>query len=125
MKRLLIASLILAAGSAFGQVSIGVSIGAPPPPRVLAVRPVAPGPGFMWVDGYWYPNGRHWKWHDGYWTRAPYSGAHWIAPRYENRQFFNGFWEGDRGRVNHEHKWDKNRDRDYNRFKDHDHHDNH
>jgi hypothetical protein len=49
MKKLL-AALLLTAGLGMGQVSVGVGIriGPPPAPRVLAVRPVAPGPDFFW-----------------------------------------------------------------------------
>src|SRR5579864_330940 len=110
MKKLL-AIVLLAGGTLFGQVSIGIRIGAPPPPRVLRVRPVAPGPDFFWVDGYWYPAGGRYRWHDGYWTRPPYAGARWIAPRHDGEQFFNGYWEGDRGRFEHDHRWDRERDR--------------
>ena len=80
MKKLL-AVLLLAGGSMFGaQVSFGIRIGEPPPPRVIRVRPRAPGPDYFWVDGYWYPvNGRY-RWHEGYWTRPPFAGARWIAP---------------------------------------------
>lgn len=99
------------------QVSIGIRIGPPPPPRVLRVVPTSPGPDFAWVAGYWYPVGSHYKWHAGYWTRAPYAGARWVGPRYESGQFFQGYWDGEHGRVEHNHKWDKERERDF-----HDHH---
>lgn len=121
MKTKLLALTFLAAGAIFAQVSVGISIGAPPPPRVLAVRPAAPGPDWVWVDGYWYPvNGRY-RWHAGYWTRAPYGGARWIAPRYEGRQYFAGYWDGDRGRFEHDHRWDRDHGhRDFDRYRDHD-----
>src|SRR5215471_10101509 len=57
------------------QVSIGVTIGQPPAPRVYRVPP-QPGPEFVWVEGYWYPQGHKYRWHDGYWTRAPFAGAY-------------------------------------------------
>jgi len=89
------------------------------------VLPPSPGPDYVWIDGYWYPVGNHWRWHQGYWTRAPYEGAHWAAPRYENGQFFNGYWEGERGHLEHNHNWDRYRDRDYHGHNDRDHdHDN-
>jgi len=118
MKNFLITTLLSAAlltgGSLFGaQVSFGVRIGPPPAPRVVRVLPRSPGPDYVWVDGYWYPVGNHWKWHKGYWTRAPYPTARWITPRYENGQFFDGYWQGDHGRVGHDHHWDHNRERDY------------
>jgi hypothetical protein len=64
----LITLLFLAAG-AFAQVSIGIQIGPPPPPRVVRVQPARPGTDFIWVEGYWHPVGNHYKWHNGYWTR--------------------------------------------------------
>jgi hypothetical protein len=118
MKKLL-AIALLTAGSMFGQVSIGIQIGAPPPPRVVRVRPVAPGPGYLWVDGYWYPNGKHYKWHAGYWTLAPYAGASWVAPRWEAGLFYEGYWAGPRySHFDHDHRWDRDRDRDRGRFRD-------
>jgi len=123
MMKKLLAIVLLAGGTLFGQVSIGIRIGPPPPPRVLRVRPVAPGPDFFWVDGYWYPAGGRYRWHDGYWTRPPYAGARWIAPRHDGEQFFNGYWEGDRGRIEHDHRWDRERDRrDRDRERDRDRH---
>lgn len=115
MKKLL-ALLLLAGGTIFGaQLSIGIRIGPPPAPRVVRVRPAAPGPDFFWVEGYWYPVGNHYKWHDGYWTRPPYAGAHWVTPHHDGERFFDGYWEGDRGRIDHDHRWDRGHDRDYNR----------
>lgn len=132
MKKILAFSLLAAAlGSApaaFGQVSIGVSIGPPPAPRVIRVRPRQPGPDFMWVDGYWYAERGRWIWHNGYWTRAPFGGARWVAPRYEGGRFIAGFWDGPGGRVDHDHHWDKDKRRDFDHDRDHDHgrdHDHH
>jgi hypothetical protein len=114
MKMKLLATLLLAGGTIFAaDLSIGVRIGAPPPPRVVRVRPNAPGPGYVWIDGYWYPSGRRYIWHSGYWTREPYAGARWIGPRYEGGQYFAGYWSGDRGRIDHDHRWDRDRNRDY------------
>jgi hypothetical protein len=102
-------------GSAIGsaQISVGIRIGPPPAPRVVRVQPRSPGPGYFWVDGYWYPNGKKYKWHEGYWTRPPYQRAHWIGPQYEGNMFYEGRWEGDQGNRNHDHKWDRDRDRDF------------
>src|SRR5580765_5200487 len=124
---LLLAGIFLAgAPAAFSQVSIGIQIGAPPGPRVLHARPIQPGPDYLWIDGYWYPvNGRY-VWHSGYWTRPPYPGAHWVAWRHENGRYFEGYWDGPRGRFDHDHHWDKDhhhRDRD--RWHDRDDHDHH
>ena len=120
MKKKLLALAFLAAGTVFGaDFSIGIRIGAPPAPRIVRVRPVSPGPGYFWVDGYWYPNGRNYRWHDGYWTRPPYQGAVWIAPRYQGGLFYEGYWESSRGQFGHDHRWDRDRKvRDWDRDRD-------
>ena len=105
------ALLLLAAGMAVSQVSVGIRIGAPPPPRVIAVAPARPGPEFIWVQGYWYPAGSRYRWHEGYWTRPPYGGARWVEPRHDGERFYNGYWDGDRGRRDHDHHWDRDHDR--------------
>ena len=122
---LLIAGTLLAGAVALpAQVSVGIRIGEPPPPRVVRVLPESPGPDFVWIGGYWYPVGRHYRWHEGYWTRPPYAGARWVGPRHEGGQYYVGYWEGDRGRVEHDHHWDHDHDRDRDRWRDRDdHHD--
>ena len=114
------AILLGGAYTASAQVGVGIEIGAPPRPRVVRVRPVAPGPDYYWVDGYWYPYRRHYRWHEGYWTRPPYGGAVWVGPRYEGGRYYEGYWNGDRGRFEHRHDWDRDRDRDRDRWRGHD-----
>jgi hypothetical protein len=55
----------------------------PPPPAVIA----APGPGYVWVDGYWVPDGGRWVWVGGYWALPPYPDAVWIGGRWEHRHW--------------------------------------
>jgi hypothetical protein len=122
MKLKLLTLVLFAAGAVFGQVSVGIRIGPPPPPRVY-VRPAAPGPGYTFVEGYWYPVGGRYRWHAGYWTRPPYEGAVWVGPRHDGEQFFEGHWEGPHGVVAHDHRWDRGHDRDYRHDRDdHDRH---
>jgi len=113
-------ALTLLAGSpaAFAQVSVGIRIGPPPPPRVVRVLPARPGADFVWIEGYWYPAGGRYRWHQGYWTRPPYAGARWVGPRHDGRQFYGGYWDGDRGRFDHDHHWDHQHDRDRDRYHD-------
>jgi len=119
VKTALLGSLLfLGAQGAKAQVSVGIEIGAPPPPHVLAVRPVTPGPDFLWVDGYWYPVNGHYHWHAGYWTRPPYAGAHWVAPHHDGHSYYAGYWDGDHGRFEHDHKSDHDRDRDHGHYHD-------
>lgn len=123
MKTKLLALLLLVSGAAFSQISLGIRIGAPPPVRVMRIQPQSPGPEYLWIGGYWYPNGNHYRWHDGYWTRPAYEGARWVGPRHDGQRYFAGYWEGGRGRVEHDHRWDHERghNRDYNH--NHDDHD--
>jgi hypothetical protein len=120
LAALLIGGISIASVSraAAAQVSLGVRIGAPPAPRVVHVRPVQPGPDYLWIDGYWYPVGGHYRWHEGYWSRPPYEGAHWVGPRHEGGQFYAGYWDGPHGRFDHDHRWDRDHDRDANRWHD-------
>ena len=75
MKRAVFA-MVLLAGSAFAgpRIAIGIGFGAAPPMAV--VQSPCPGPGYVWVDGYYAPNG---VWVAGYWT-APAIGFA-VAPR--------------------------------------------
>jgi hypothetical protein len=112
----LLAVMLVAVGSGVAaQVSIGIRIGPPPAARVERARPPSPGPGFVWTSGYWYPEGKRYVWHAGYWTRPPYEGARWVAPRHDGERFYAGYWDGDHGRVEHDHAWDRDKDRDFGR----------
>jgi hypothetical protein len=115
VKTRVIACTLLIAGAMFAQFSVGIRIGAPPPVRVVRVQPRNPGNEYMWIAGYWYPVGNHYKWHDGYWTRPAYVGAQWVAPHHDGQQYFEGYWEGERGKTGHDHRSD--RDRSYRDFK--------
>jgi hypothetical protein len=99
------------ATTAHAQFNVGIHIGEPPAPRAYRV-PARPGPDYMWVEGYQYPQGSHYAWHNGYWTRPPYEGAYWVAPYHTGGQYFAGRWEGSRGNVAHDHRWDRSRQRD-------------
>jgi hypothetical protein len=92
MKKTMIAMTMLAGGLfAAPAVRFGVDIGVRAP--VAVVRPVCPGPGYAWMDGYYAPNG---VWMAGYWAPpvvrvspavrfAPeYRYARHDAPRYEH-----------------------------------------
>jgi len=107
----LVAAFLAPAAVAQAQFSVGIRIGEPPAERAYRV-PRRPGPDYLWIEGYQYPNGRGYKWHNGYWTRPPYDGAYWVAPYYSRGMYFVGEWRGDRGNITHNHRWDRNRQRD-------------
>ena len=75
------------------QVSVGIRIGAPPPPRAYKVSP-PPSPNDEWVEGYWEPHGSKYRWHDGHWARPPRPGAYWQQPYYADGRYYRGAWEG-------------------------------
>src|SRR6516225_962280 len=55
---LLAGTLSVGVPAAFSQVSIGIQIGVPPAPRMIAARPPCPDPQdsqYVWIEGYWYP----------------------------------------------------------------------
>lgn len=108
-----IAALLLAwAPAAHAQLSFDVRIGTPPPaPRAYRVPP-QPSPDYVWIEGYWYPEDGQYRWHNGYWSRPPYPDAYWVAPYYQSGQYYTGHWEGSRGDVHHDHRWDEDRQRD-------------
>jgi WXXGXW repeat (2 copies) len=117
MRRALISSAVFAllmfgGKPASAQVSFGIEIGRPPAPRAFRV-PAQPSPDYEWVEGYWYPVRGRWVWHDGYWSRPPFSGAYWVAPYYWNGRYVGGYWDGARGRYEHDHRWDRDRRRDW------------
>jgi hypothetical protein len=104
--------LLAFAPAAHAQISFDVHLGSPPPaPRAYRVPP-QPGPGYVWVDGYWYPVNGQYRWHNGYWTQPPYADAYWVAPYYERGAYYTGHWEGGRGDVHHDHGWDQAKQRD-------------
>jgi hypothetical protein len=104
MKTKLMALMVMVGGALFAQtrVGIGVQFGSPAPvvvpaPMVDAYQPPSPGPGYVWVPGYYDAYG---NWIDGYWTMPPYVGAYWIAPRLVGGHFYAGYWGGPRGVIN-------------------------
>ena len=105
-------TLLLASASVAGaQVNFGIHIGEPPAPRAYRVPP-QPGPDYVWIEGYQYPQGSHYVWHNGYWSRPPYQGAYWVAPYHVDGQYYSGRWEDGRRHLSHNHGWDKSKQRD-------------
>ncbi|HVY69912.1 MAG TPA: hypothetical protein VHH73_08275, partial [Verrucomicrobiae bacterium] len=51
-----------------------------PPAPIVEVRPIMPGPGYIWVGGYWEWRGR-WVWSRGHWGYPPRRGVIWVGPR--------------------------------------------
>jgi WXXGXW repeat (2 copies) len=122
----LLGVLFLPAAPAHAQVSFSFAFGTPPPPPRVYRVPPPPGPAYEWVEGYWYPADGRWSWHDGYWTRPPFADSYWIEPYWAGGRYFEGYWYTRRGNYDHDHRWDRDRERDGNRkWRKHQDHDDH
>jgi hypothetical protein len=53
-----------------------------PPAPVVETRIVAPGPGYVWIPGYYTWDGRVYVWVPGRWDRAPRARARWVPARW-------------------------------------------
>jgi hypothetical protein len=90
MAVLLVTPLLFSAA----HVDLGIAVGsAPPPPPAVAVGPVgvAPGPGYVWVPGYWDWVAGRWVWVEGRWIVPPRPRAVWAPPIVEFR-LHRGHW---------------------------------
>ena len=92
---------------AFSQ--IGIYIGRTPPRPRYEVRPVAPGEGYVWTDGYWNNQGGRYVWVGGRWQQPPFAGAYYTLPHYDRYQ--QG-WRMHEGHWDHEDHGDHHDDHD-------------
>ena len=63
--------------------------GSEPPPQVVEQVVVSPGPGYIWISGFWAWHHHRWEWVRGHWDLPPRRGAIWVV----------GGWERHGGRV--------------------------
>jgi hypothetical protein len=100
MKRQIgiLASTVLAglALAGCGPSYVGVRVGPPPAPRSVGYIGVAPGPGYVWTDGYWDLRGSSWHWVDGRWMMPPRPRARWVpgywTPHHGSYRWHSGRW---------------------------------
>jgi hypothetical protein len=73
-----------------------VVIVTPPPPPRHEHRGYAPGPGYVWIDGYWAWHNGHHEWIAGRWEHPPHGHHEWVAARWEQHGgsyvFIEGSW---------------------------------
>jgi hypothetical protein len=77
MRALTLAAALFVA-PALSSAATFISVSFAPPPLPVYAQPVAPGPDFMWIPGYWAWNGVGYYWVPGTWVLAPYVGALWT-----------------------------------------------
>jgi WXXGXW repeat (2 copies) len=82
------------AGPGPSRVAITAKI-APPLLPVYAQPPI-PGPGYLWIPGYWAWDGQEYYWTPGYWSMPPTVGFYWTPPYWgwlNGAYVFNaGYW---------------------------------
>jgi hypothetical protein len=91
----MLASSVLTACAS--QAYVAYRVPAPPPaPYVVGAVGYAPGPGFVWVDGFWDLRGGRWIWAGGEWRRPPRGHGVWVRSYWEPRgrswRFHRGYW---------------------------------
>jgi hypothetical protein len=99
MKKLLMLGTVLIGTVLTGCAGSGyyttARFGPPPPPRYGMVGR-APGPGFVWTDGYWDRRGGSWFWVGGTWQRPPHNRVRWQPGSWHqngnNWRFERGHW---------------------------------
>jgi hypothetical protein len=65
----------------------------PPTPRVERYG-YAPGPGYVWIPGYYTWGGSSYNWVAGRWAMPPRPHARWVPGHYERRGGHSEYREG-------------------------------
>lgn len=93
-----IASVILTACFSVSASAAAVFVRVTPPRPVVERVVRAPGPGCVWIGGYYRWTGSSYLWIPGRWVYPPRIAAVWIPPRWEyvparrSYVFVVGFW---------------------------------
>ena len=66
----------------------------PPAPRYYGAIGRAPGPGYVWADGYYDWRGNSYYWNNGRWMRPPRNRSVWVSPMWRQDR---GGWRQSRG----------------------------
>ena len=88
--------LCLVAVPLVSSAGVFISVNFAPPPLPVYAQPLIPGPGYIWVPGYWAYGGGGYFWVPGTWVLPPYAGALWT-PGYwgwadDAYVFHVGYW---------------------------------
>ena len=96
-KLLLFAPVVLGTISSACTVNGGYAMryGPPPPPR-YGIAGVAPGPSYVWTDGYWDQRTGNWFWVGGRWVHPLRPRAVWVPGSWSQSHrgwtFRRGYW---------------------------------
>ncbi|HEX5281154.1 MAG TPA: YXWGXW repeat-containing protein [Micropepsaceae bacterium] len=61
-------------------IAVNLTVGIAPPPLRTYAQPPIPGPGYLWMPGYWAWNGAGYYWVPGTWILPPAVGLLWTPP---------------------------------------------
>jgi len=86
LKRLALGASLVGLAACYGPPAGAVFVGVRPPVYREEVVGVAPGPGYVWVAGYWEWGGAAYAWAPGRWVVRPSARAVWVR----------GAWHGSR-----------------------------
>lgn len=69
----------------------------PPPPAQVEVVTAQPGPGMVWIDGYWaYSDDGRYVWAPGHWIMPPRQHRAYVTPHWARRGssyvYIQGYW---------------------------------
>ena len=82
--------------AARAQIMASISAGAAPPLLPVYAQPPIPGPGYVWIPGYWAWDGQEYYWVPGYWATPPAAGLLWTPPYWAWNDgaydFYPGYW---------------------------------
>ena len=96
MRRLavLLMTVVLVAAMLAGC-AVRLVVPGPPPGPFVEVHGAAPGPAFVWIDGYWAWRSR-WVWTAGSWVVPPRAHAVWVPARWYRHgggwRWAPGYW---------------------------------
>ncbi len=68
-----------------------------PPALQTDVTVVQPGPGYVWIAGYWTWRSEQYQWVSGHWEMPPKANSAWVAPTLVRQgssyRFTEGYWD--------------------------------
>src|SRR5260370_13024624 len=100
-----ICSLLLAVGllaipvQTPAQVAVGISVRIGPPVLPIYAQPICPGPGYIWVPGYWAYGPDGYFWVPGTWVFPPEVGLLWTPGYWGYEDAFYAWYPGYWGPV--------------------------
>jgi len=93
---LLGSAALVACGGGYAQGYVVAQVPPPPAPYAVGAVGIAPGPGYVWINGFWNLNGSRWAWVNGRWAVPPHAHAAWVADRWERHgngwRYRRGHW---------------------------------